>query len=145
MKQLWFRKLLYAAMIFLVFFISVFIWADNELDTVLGKSTVVINISSIVKPSTTIQIKNTNILSEDCTYFIKNQDVIIKNGKIINLGENQLLDNSSTIIDGTNKYLIPGLIDSHVHLKESKNDLFLYLVNGITSVREMAGRPITLE
>lgn len=145
MKQLWFRKLLYAAMIFLVFFIGVFIWADNELDTVLGKSTVVINISSIVKPSTTIQIKNTNILSEDCTYFIKNQDVIIKNGKIINLGENQLLDNSSTIIDGTNKYLIPGLIDSHVHLKESKNDLFLYLVNGITSVREMAGRPITLE
>ncbi|HRL71685.1 MAG TPA: hypothetical protein PLT79_08330 [Flavobacterium sp.] len=145
MKQLWFRKLLYAAMIFLVFFISVFIWADNELNTVLGKSTEVINISSIVKPSTTIQIKNTNILSEDCTYFIKNQDVIIKNGKIINLGENQLLDNSSTIIDGTNKYLIPGLIDSHVHLKESKNDLFLYLVNGITSVREMAGRPITLE
>ena len=132
-------------MIFLVFFISVFIWTDNELDTVLGKSTEVINISSIVKPSTTIQIKNTNILSEDCTYFIKNQDVIIKNGKIINLGENQLLDNSSTIIDGTNKYLIPGLIDSHVHLKESKNDLFLYLVNGITSVREMAGRPITLE
>ena len=47
-------------MIFLVFFISVFIWADNELNTVLGKSTEVINISSIVKPSTTIQIKNTN-------------------------------------------------------------------------------------
>jgi predicted metal-dependent TIM-barrel fold hydrolase len=132
-------------MILLVVFIGVFIWADNELNKVLGKSTEVINISSIVKLSKIIQIKNVNILSEDCTYFIKNQDVIIKNGKIILLGENQLMDSNSTIIDGTNKYLIPGLIDSHVHLKESKNDLFLYLVNGVTYVREMAGRPIVLE
>lgn len=132
-------------MILLVVFIGVFIWADNELNKVLGKSTEVINISSIVKPSKIIQIKNANILSEDCSHFIKNQDVIIKNGKIISLGENQLIDSTSTIIDGTNKYLIPGLIDSHVHLKQSKNDLFLYLVNGVTSVREMAGRPIALE
>lgn len=145
MKKLWFRRFLYAVMILLVVFIGVFIWADNELNKVLGKSTEVINISSIVKLSKIIQIKNVNILSEDCTYFIKNQDVIIKNGKIILLGENQLMDSTSTIIDGTNKYLIPGLIDSHVHLKESKNDLFLYLVNGVTYVREMAGRPVTLE
>jgi predicted metal-dependent TIM-barrel fold hydrolase len=145
MKKLWFRRLLYAVMILLGVFIGVFIWADNELNKVLGKSTEVINISSIVKPSQTIQIKNANVLSEDCSHFIKNQDVIIKNGKIILLGENQLMDSTSIIIDGTNKYLIPGLIDSHVHLKESKNDLFLYLVNGVTYVREMAGRPIVLE
>ena len=145
MKKLWFRRFLYAVMILLVILIGIFIWADNELNKVLGKSTEVINISSIVKPSKIIQIKNTNVLSEDCTYFIKNQDVIIKNGKIIRLGINQLMDSTSIIIDGTNKYLIPGLIDSHVHLKESKNDLFLYLANGVTYVREMAGRPITLE
>ena len=132
-------------MIVLGILICVFIWADNELNKVLGNSTKVINISSIVRPSETIQIKNANVLSEDCSYFIKNQDVIIEDGKIINLGKNLLLGSTVTIIDGTNKYLIPGLIDSHVHLKESKNDLFLYLVNGVTSVREMAGRPIALE
>ena len=125
--------------------ICVFLWSDNELNKVLGKSTKVIDISSIVKPTEIIQIKNTNVLSEDCSHFIKNQDVIIKNGKIIRLGENQPVENNALIIDGTDKYLIPGLIDSHVHLKESKNDLFLYLVNGVTSIREMAGRPITLE
>lgn len=125
-------------------FICVFIWSDHELAKVLGKSTEVINISSLVSPSKTIQIKNVNILSDDCTYFIKNQDVIIKDGKIINVGENQLFNGAATIIDGTNKFLIPGLIDSHVHLKESKNDLFLYLANGVTYVREMAGRPLTL-
>ncbi len=145
MKKLWFRRILYVTIILLGVFIGIFIWADNELNKVLGKSTKVINISSIVTKSEIIQIKNVNVLSEDCSYFIKNQDVIIKNGKIIHLGENEFTENTSVIIDGTNKYLIPGLIDSHVHLKESKNDLFLYLVNGVTSVREMAGRPITLE
>lgn len=145
MKNRCFKRVLYAIIILSGVFFGVFIWADNELNKVLGKSTTVIDIASIVKPSGVIQIKNTNVLSEDCTYFIKNQDVVIKNGKIITLGEHQLLDNNFTIIDGANKYLIPGLIDSHVHLKESKNDLFLYLVNGVTSVREMAGKPRSLE
>lgn len=64
---------------------------------------------------------------------------------IVFKGENQLVEKKAVIIEGTNKYLIPGLIDSHVHLKESENDLFLCLANGVTSIREMAGRPITLE
>lgn len=145
MKKLWFRRILYVTIVLLGIFIGVFIWADNELNKVLGSSTKVIDIASIVKPSETIQIKNANILSEDCSHFVKNQDVIIKNGKIIRLGKNQLIEKNTVIIDGTDKYLIPGLIDSHVHLKESKNDLFLYLVNGVTSVREMAGRPIALK
>jgi predicted metal-dependent TIM-barrel fold hydrolase len=145
MKKRWLRRLLYSVIIASGIFLSVFIWADNELEKVLGKSTPVIDIDSIIKPSDITQIKNTNVLSEDCTYFIKNQDVIIKDGTIINLGENLILNPNHTIIDGTGKYLIPGLIDSHVHLKESKNDLFLYLANGVTSVREMAGRPIALE
>jgi hypothetical protein len=145
MKKMRFRKLLYVVMGLLSISVCVFLWSDNELNKVLGKSTKVIDISSIVKPTEIIQIKNTNVLSDDCSHFIKNQDVIIKNGKIIRLGENQPVENNALIIDGTDKYLIPGLIDSHVHLKESKNDLFLYLVNGVTSIREMAGRPITLE
>ncbi|PKB15283.1 amidohydrolase family protein [Flavobacterium sp. 5] len=144
MKKRWGKRFLYTIMIIIVVFIGVFMWADHELYKVLGSSTKTINIASIVKQSKTIQIKNTNVLSEDCNHFIKNQDVIIKDGIIITIGKNQLLDSSSAIIDGTKKYLIPGLIDSHVHVKESENDLFLYLVNGVTSIREMAGRPVAL-
>lgn len=145
MKKRWLKRVLYSIIIFLIVFASVFEWADHELNKVLGKSTTVINIASIVKPSKTTKIKNVNILSEDCTHFIRNQDLIIKDGVIIQLGKNQIKKSTTEVIDGTNKYLIPGLIDSHVHLKESKNDLFLYLANGVTSVREMAGRPIVLE
>lgn len=145
MKKLWFRRFLYGTIILFALLIGAFIWADNELNKVLGKSTNVINISSIVKPSTITIIKNVNVLAEDCSYFIKNQDVTIKDGMIIQLGENKILDSIATVIDGKNKFLIPGLIDSHVHLKESKNDLFLYLINGVTYVREMAGSPVILE
>lgn len=145
MKKQNIRKLLYSLLIILVISIGVFLWANNELNKVNGKSTEVINISSIIKPSSSIYIKNVNVLSEDCSHFIENQTVLIENGKIISLRQNQTINSNSKIIDGTNKFLIPGLIDSHVHLKESKNDLYLYLANGITYVREMAGRPLNLE
>lgn len=145
MKKLWLRRLLCAFILLSIVFMVAFIWADNELNKVLGKSTKVISISSIVKPNKITLIKNVNLLSESCAYFLRNQDVLIKDGVIIQFGKNLLLDTNVVIIDGTDKFLIPGLIDSHVHLKESKNDLYLYLANGVTSVREMAGRPILLE
>ncbi|KGO91476.1 amidohydrolase family protein [Flavobacterium subsaxonicum] len=145
MKKPWLKKLLYAVIIVIGLFIGVFIWADNELNKVLGKSTQVVNVAPNVSTYITIHIKNVNILSEDCTLFINNQDVIIRDGKIISIGENQAADDTVTTIDGTGNYLIPGLVDSHVHLKESKNDLYLYLANGVTYVREMAGRPVALE
>lgn len=145
MKKLWFSRFLYVVMIVSIVLTCIFIWADNELNKVLGKSTKVINIASIIKPSEEIQIKNVNVLSEDCSHFITNQDVIIKGGTIIQIGKTQQSSSSTTSIDGTNKFLIPGLIDSHVHLKESENDLFLYLVNGVTSIREMAGSPVILD
>ncbi|GGE89303.1 Amidohydrolase family protein [Chishuiella changwenlii] len=145
MKKNGIRKVLYSFVILLSILICVFVWADYELNKVNGKSTEVIDFSSIHKANKISVIRNVNILSEDCTHFIKNQDVIIKNGTIIKISQRQSFDETVTIIDGTDKFLIPGLIDSHVHLKESKNDLFLYLANGVTYIREMAGQPHILE
>lgn len=87
-----FRKGLYVIMALLGITSCVFFWADNELNKVLGKSTKVIAVSSMVKQAETIIIKNTNVLSEDCSHFIKNQDVAIKNGKIIHLGTHQSIE-----------------------------------------------------
>lgn len=145
MKSKWLRRTLYTAILLFGLLCFTFIWTDNELNKILGKSTEVINIDKFVKSGKIVQIRNANILSEDCSYFIGNKDVILKEGRIIQIGTNLSLDSTNTIIDGSNKYLIPGLIDSHVHLKESKNDLYLYVVNGITSVRDMAGNPTILE
>ena len=50
----------------------------------------------------------------------------------------------ATVIDGSGKYLIPGLIDSHVHIKE-EDPLFLFVAAGVTTVQNMAGRPFHLD
>lgn len=145
MKKRWVRRVLYSFVILLSILICTFIWADHELNKVTGKSTEVIDFSSFLKTNKKSIIRNVNILSEDCTNFIKNQDVIIENGIIIKITQSQSFDEMANVIDGTDKFLIPGLVDSHVHLKESKNDLFLYLANGVTYIREMAGQPHVLE
>lgn len=90
-----------------------FISADKELNMVLGKSTKFVDVSSIIKQSKTIQIKNANILPEDCSTFIKNQDVILKDGVITQIDKSQLQHSGKVVIDGTNKFLLPGLDDSH--------------------------------
>jgi len=145
MKKSLIKIFKYSLLLLVIGSVGTFIWTDNELNTILGKSTEVINISTIIKPTPSILIKNVAILSEDCTFFIENQNVFLKNGAIISISSNEILEKTDKIVDGTDLYLIPGLVDSHVHLKESKNDLYLYLVNGVTSIREMAGKPIALD
>ena len=56
---------------------------------------------------------------------------------------------NATTIDGTGKYLIPGLWDAHVHLSYDPEVtpvmLRLFLVNGVTSIRDTGGQlPLVL-
>jgi len=140
------KWLKYGLIVFLIASVINFIWSDNELTKIMGKSTELVDASSMVNEQDLIRLINVNIITEDCSQFVPNQDVTIENGKIIAISQSQdTLSFSGKTIDGTGKYLIPGLVDSHVHLKESKNDLLLYVVNGVTYVREMAGRPMALE
>ena len=50
-------------------------------------------------------------------------------------------------IAGAGKYLMPGLADMHVHLEyfEDPTILKLFLANGVTTVRNMDGRPYILD
>ncbi len=74
------------------------------------------------------------------------QTVIIQDGKIVKIGPaaefNLHLDNQ--IVNGQGKFLIPGLWDAHVHfafIEELAPSMFdLFLVNGVTSVRDTGGR-----
>jgi len=48
------------------------------------------------------------------------------------------------VVDATGKYLIPGLWDMHVHWYHEKF-LALFIANGVTGVRQMAGFPMHLD
>lgn len=69
------------------------------------------------------------------------QSVLIRDGLIVEVGPEIVADASVTRIDGAGGYLIPGLWDSHVHIFSSATEpdtaLPLYLINGVTGIRDM--------
>ena len=82
-----------------------------------------------------------------------NQTIIIRDGLITDLFTTgrKRLDKGVTVMDMTGRFVIPGLVDSHVHLtagprteEEFKASLSSALLGGLTSVRDMGGDGITL-
>lgn len=84
----------------------------------------------------------------EASELIKNQSVLIENGIIQKIGTD-IQNQNATIIDGTDKFLMPGLTDMHVHLFDRhplKNIwMIMLLINGVTSVRDMCGEPGKLQ
>ena len=48
------------------------------------------------------------------------------------------------VVDGAGGFLMPGLIDAHVHLND-ESELAAYLAHGVTGIRNMSGYPFHLE
>jgi tetratricopeptide (TPR) repeat protein len=89
-------------------------------------------------------IKNVNVIPMTSDKLIKQQTVLIKGNKIIQIGSvnDVSIPKDAIIIVGTDKYLMPGLADMHVHLTEtfySVPMLNLFLANGVTTVRDENG------
>ena len=92
-----------------------------------------------------VLLTNVNILSEAGDAFLSGQSILLEDGKIIQIGPDLSATSGEDVLDGDGGYLIPGLIDSHVHLWKSRNDLLLYIANGVTAVREMHGTDLHLK
>lgn len=96
---------------------------------------------------------NVNVLTMESETILKHQTVLIKGGKILTLGDASDISiaSTATVIDGTGKYLMPGLAEMHAHIPGNRNmelleeTLFLYLANGITTIRGMLGQPYHIE
>jgi len=87
-------------------------------------------------------ITNVNIIDVKTGDIDSNMDVVIDNDKItaIVANNNNTTYKSETIIDGSEKYLIPGLWDMHTHTWWGYEDFFpLLLANGVTGIQEMFG------
>ncbi len=87
-------------------------------------------------------IRKANILPMDRDTLLVAHDLRISEGRIKEIGI--ALENKGEIeIDAKGKYLIPGLIDMHVHLWDPY-ELGLYLSQGVTSIRNLWGQPMHL-
>lgn len=132
----WFLPL----MLFLVVLsIAVLFLVDYEVNKMWGAHTKIVDHTKFSTQQEKIVITNIDVLSPDGSKMIIDQTVTINNGKITSINSYIDSQKNTRMIDGDGKYLIPGLIDSHVHLWQSPNDLLLYIANGITHIREMNG------
>jgi imidazolonepropionase-like amidohydrolase len=104
-----------------------------------------------------ILIKNVNIIpmTKD-NRIIRNANVVIKDNIILSI--NKPIPKDVEIIDGDGKWLIPGLIDMHIHgfadidfgetyptkgntfFVDNQNVMALYIANGVTTILDLNAR-----
>ena len=89
--------------------------------------------------ATSIAIVNVNVVPMDQERVLQSQTVLIDNGRITALGSVSDMAPPATalVINGDGRYLLPGLIDMHVHIRSA--ELARYVDAGVTSVRNMWG------
>lgn len=100
-----------------------------------------------------ILISNISIVEVSTGELLESRYVIIDSGRIKRISAEKM--NSADfvkLIDGTGKYLMPGLAEMHAHIpppttsrERLEETLFLYLSNGITTIRGMLGDPLHLQ
>ncbi|MGN6491536.1 MAG: amidohydrolase family protein [Agriterribacter sp.] len=96
--------------------------------------------------------RNVNVVPMTEEILLEKQDVFIKDGKITHIGNTgeKEIENTALVIDGTGKYLMPGMAEMHAHVpavedtQAMKDVLLLFAVNGITTIRGMLGHPLHL-
>ena len=92
--------------------------------------------------TTKIAVVNVNVLSRNGEEFVRDQTVIVDQERIQSItpsATTQLAD-AVQVIEGRGRFLIPGLVDSHIHTG-NPDDYVLHVAAGVTTVVEMSGSP----
>lgn len=92
-------------------------------------------------------IANVNVIPMDREQVLENHTVIIEDDRITDVAPSEEVKyrENAEEIDGRELYLIPGLTEMHGHIPGEdqpqyvEDVLFLYIANGVTTVRNMLG------
>jgi len=108
---------------------------------------------AIARADTTLAITNVTVIPMDRERVLRAQTVLIRNGRIAVVGPSGAvtIPDRARQIDGTGRFLIPGLVDAHVHYiddnpaKDTRVDPInrgysaMFLVAGVTEVMNLCG------
>ncbi len=85
------------------------------------------------------------VVPMDSERVVDGQTVLVRDGRIVAIGpaEAVVVPDDALRVEGRGRYLLPGLVDMHVHLN-SPHELPLFLANGVTTVFNLNGRPAHL-
>jgi hypothetical protein len=100
--------------------------------------------------SSAVAFVDVGMIAMDREHVEPGQTVIVQDGRIGAVGKTGELrvPEGATVVTGTGHYLMPGLIDAHVHLESWQGvrpdfgDAPLYLAHGVTSVVNLRGTPV---
>lgn len=101
-----------------------------------------------------VVFENVNVIPMDRERVLSRQTVVVKDGRIADIGPaNRVrVPEGALRVDGRGKYLMPGFAEMHGHLpgpdtprEVVENVMFLYVANGVTTVRGMLGNPSHLQ
>ncbi len=120
----------------------------------LVSALIFLSFNSALTAQDALALTNINIIPMNREVLLKDQTVVIEKGKIKHIAASasyRLPDHISTI-DGSGRYLMPGLFDMHAHFFYEQDlnksgieaDLNRMLANGLTTVRIMNGDPLYL-
>lgn len=99
-----------------------------------------------------VAIVNVNVIPMTTEVMLPARSVVVIDGRIASIGavETTPLPDDAVIIDGTDRYLIPGLAEMHAHVpgaasQDLERILTLFTANGVTVIRGMLGQPSHIE
>ena len=97
-------------------------------------------IDRLESQNSVVAFQNVSVIPMDRERLLENHTVLVRDGIIEQVGSSATIEipTDALIVDGTGKYLIPGLVDMHVHVV-NENELLLFAVHGVTSIRNMWG------
>jgi imidazolonepropionase-like amidohydrolase len=87
-----------------------------------------------------VAVVNVTVIPMDAPRLLPHHTVLIRAGRITAVVPSASADIplDAERIDGTGRYLIPGLTDAHVHLRDP-SELLSYLVHGVTTIVHLSG------
>ncbi|MGI8672984.1 MAG: amidohydrolase family protein [Luteitalea sp.] len=109
--------------------------------TLLGLLVAVSAVSAQSVP-TTLVIRGATVIAMTGAPPLSNATVVIRGDRIAAVGPSAVtpIPNGARLLDGTGRYLLPGLIEMHAHVSKARaSSLGLFVANGVTTVRDMGG------
>jgi imidazolonepropionase-like amidohydrolase len=91
-----------------------------------------------------LAVTRVTVVPMDAERVLPDHTVIVEDGRIRALAPSAQIDvGDAVIVDGSQRWLMPGLADMHVHYHDPA-EFALHLANGVTTVRNMWGAPLHL-
>ncbi len=107
-----------------------------------------LHVGDVYAQDDTFLIRGVTLIDGVSDRPMENASVSVAGGLIVAVGSDQdvFAPAGTRVVDGTGKFLIPGLWDTHAHLSYWGADALEMLVNaGVTSIRELGGDPDEIE